>query len=79
MGGMSEKPDIKALREARGWSQDQMAEYLGLDRSSVSRMENGQEPKGPTVKLLEQLKSSGTHGAADDEQSNHRPHAVTAP
>lgn len=48
--------DIKALREKLGWTQEQMAEYLGLDRSSVSRMESGQEPKGPARKLLEELK-----------------------
>ena len=32
-----------------------MAEYLGLDRSSISRMENGQPIKGPSLKLLEAL------------------------
>ena len=44
--------DIKSIREKLEWTQEQMAEYLGLDRSSVSRMENGQEPKGPTRRLL---------------------------
>lgn len=32
-----------------------MAEYLGLDRSSVSRMENGGEQSGPVRKLLGML------------------------
>lgn len=50
--------DIKALRERLGWNQQQLAEYLGLDRSAVSRMENGQEPKGPTLRLLRQLDGS---------------------
>jgi transcriptional regulator with XRE-family HTH domain len=47
--------DILALRDKLDWTQEQLAEYLGLDRSSVSRMENGQPPKGPTRRLLEQL------------------------
>jgi transcriptional regulator with XRE-family HTH domain len=52
---MTKRLDIKALRKRLKWSQLQLAEYLGLDRSAVSRMENGQEPKGPTLRLLEQL------------------------
>jgi len=47
--------DIRAIREARGWTQDQLAEYLGLDRSSVSRMENGRAPTGPVQRLLDGL------------------------
>jgi len=53
-----DKPiDIRALRLRLNWTQDQLAEFLGLDRSSVSRMENGQPPKGPTAKLLRELAS----------------------
>jgi len=47
--------DVRALRESLNWTQEQLAEYLGLDRSSISRMESGQEPKGPTLRLLKQL------------------------
>lgn len=49
--------DVKALRAAKGWTQDQMAEYLGLDRSSVSRIENGSEISGPVRRLLELLQA----------------------
>jgi transcriptional regulator with XRE-family HTH domain len=52
---MSNPPDIRDLRIRLGWTQQQMAEYLGLDRSSVSRMEKSQPSKGPTLKLLEHL------------------------
>jgi transcriptional regulator with XRE-family HTH domain len=52
---MNEAVDVKTLREGLGWTQEQLAEYLGLDRSSVSRIENGQKPAGPTRRLLEQL------------------------
>ncbi|WP_245449607.1 hypothetical protein [Rhizobium leguminosarum] len=32
-----------------------MAEYLGVDRSSISRMENGQPVSGPVERLLSML------------------------
>ena len=35
-----------------------MAEYLGVDRSSVSRMENGQPMNGPVIRLLRALAAS---------------------
>jgi transcriptional regulator with XRE-family HTH domain len=47
--------DIRALRDRLQWTQDDLAKFLGLDRSSISRMENGQKPKGPVVKLLREL------------------------
>jgi DNA-binding transcriptional regulator YiaG len=56
LANMSAEIDIKSLRDKFGWTQEQLAEYLGLDRSSVSRMETGQAPKGPTLKLLEKLR-----------------------
>ena len=52
---MHDPTDIKALRDRLGWTQEKLAEFLGLDRSSVSRLENGQEPTGPTKKLIAQL------------------------
>jgi transcriptional regulator with XRE-family HTH domain len=50
---MNQPVDVRALRESLGWTQDQLAAELGLDRSSVSRLESGQKPKGPTAKMLE--------------------------
>jgi transcriptional regulator with XRE-family HTH domain len=47
--------DIKALRESFGWRQEQLAEFLGVDRSSVSRMENGRQPRPAVRKRLESL------------------------
>ncbi len=44
--------DVKGLRERLGWTQDQLAAELGLDRSSVSRLERGQKAKGPTARML---------------------------
>ena len=32
---------VRALREAHGWSQEQLAEYAGLNRSYVGEIERG--------------------------------------
>lgn len=48
--------DIKTLREQLGWDQGQLANYLGVHRTSVSHFENGRVPSGPVKKLLLQLK-----------------------
>ncbi|NTI92256.1 helix-turn-helix transcriptional regulator [Agrobacterium rhizogenes] len=40
------------------WTQDQLAEYLGVDRSSVSRMENGGPVSGPVARLLAGLEAN---------------------
>lgn len=46
----------KTIRESLGWSQDTMADYLGIDRSSVSRIEAGKQPvTGPVRRLLDGL------------------------
>jgi len=49
---MSTDVDIRDLRRRKGWSQQQLAEFLGVDRSTVSRLENGQPPQGPVSRLL---------------------------
>lgn len=46
---------IKAFREAREWSQQHLASELGVDQATVSRIENGVEPRAPIKKLLERL------------------------
>lgn len=62
---MDDAIDIKALRERLGWTQEQLAERLMLDRSSISRMEGGQPPKGPTLILLRQLLREAEATTAD--------------
>jgi transcriptional regulator with XRE-family HTH domain len=65
---MENASDIKLLRKRLGWQQSQMAEYLGVDRTSVSHFENGREISGPVRKLLENL--SNSIGAASLQQHN---------
>lgn len=56
---------IKKLREAKGWSQRQLGEYLGVEQATVSRLENDQWPAtGPVVRLLEALETKNTGAAA---------------
>lgn len=48
--------EIKSLREVRTWSQQKMAEELGIDQATVSRIERGvAEPSGPVKRLLEKM------------------------
>lgn len=46
---------IERLRIELGWTQPQMAEYLGVRQATVSRLENGQAESGPVRRLLDQL------------------------
>jgi transcriptional regulator with XRE-family HTH domain len=48
--------DIKTLREANKWTQQQLAERLGVDQATVSRIERGEaQPSGPVKLLLNAL------------------------
>lgn len=51
--------EIKKLRTDLGWPQWKLAEYLGVEQGTVSRLEGGQwEPSGPVCRLLDHLKSA---------------------
>ena len=60
--------DVRALRRRHGWTQEQMADYLGLDRSSVSRIENGGEISGPVSRLLTMLDQIPVRAEAEVSQ-----------
>ena len=47
--------DIERKRKERGWSQAELAERLGVDQSTVSRIETGQTPSKPVQKLLDTI------------------------
>ncbi|WP_292130846.1 helix-turn-helix transcriptional regulator [Mesorhizobium sp.] len=62
---MSDAIDIRALRERIKWKQDRLARYLGIDRSSVSHMENGRPAVGAVLRLLQMLVKAAEAGTAD--------------
>lgn len=64
---MNDEFDIRALRERIGWTQEQLAEFLGLDRSTVSRIENGQPVSGPVRRLLDSLAAKHAPSPSDTE------------
>ena len=72
---MNQDIDVKALRERLGWTQDDLAKELGLDRSSVSRLEHGQKAKGPTARMLKMIAeraSESAPGAPSPNESEGR-------
>jgi transcriptional regulator with XRE-family HTH domain len=52
---------IRALREARGWTQGDLAERAGVTRATVNRIENG-KPSSIDLDVLEKL--AGALGVA---------------
>ncbi|HYD16478.1 MAG TPA: helix-turn-helix transcriptional regulator [Candidatus Nanoarchaeia archaeon] len=44
---------VRALRRARGWTQVEMAELLGMDRSYLSDIANGK--KDPSLRVLKTI------------------------
>jgi transcriptional regulator with XRE-family HTH domain len=68
---------IERLRSLKGWTQPEMAAFLGLHQSQVSRMETGkQDESGPVSRLLDQLETelASQHGeGARDEAPPTQP------
>lgn|SRR5690606_27321503 len=55
---------LKQLREAKGWTVNQLAMYSGVSGASISRYETGKRkpPKPPTIKkLANALKSTDAY------------------
>ena len=44
---MTERKTIRQLRQERGWSQMDLAVRVGVDRSNVTRWENGAKNPSP--------------------------------
>lgn len=62
---MSSKPahfDCKALRSDLGWTQQDMADYLGIDRCNVSRIETRGGASGSSLVLLRMLRAASIAG-----------------
>lgn len=43
---------IRLLREEKGWSRNQLAQFLGVDPSTVTRWEGGSPPTGTAAVVL---------------------------
>lgn len=54
--------DVKNLRSALNWTQEEMAAYLGVNRASVSRYESDVAPRGPVLKLMQKLADEFARG-----------------
>jgi Predicted transcriptional regulators len=50
--------DVAAIRKAKGWTQQRLAEHCGVDRSTISLWEKKPPKKGPGLVLLRQLQAS---------------------
>ena len=76
--------NVKRLREARGWTQERLAEQLGIRQSAVSNLESGERglPKTPTLfRLANTLECSVEaliEGVDEDYQRAARQRATEA-
>ncbi|GAB5505816.1 MAG: hypothetical protein Rhirs2KO_09790 [Rhizobiaceae bacterium] len=60
---MNDDPiNVKAIRGALGWTQQQLADHCCTDRSTVSKWEAEPPTKGPALVLLRQLRSAAPPG-----------------
>lgn len=51
---MHSTPNIKALREARNWTRQEMANYFGVNLTTILRWENNGIPmRGPARRAIE--------------------------
>jgi transcriptional regulator with XRE-family HTH domain len=56
--------NVKSIRESLNMTQAELAERLGIDRSSLAHMENGRRVPRPVELLLASLLNSQRKGAA---------------
>lgn len=63
---MSDICDVKALRLRINWKQERMAEFLGVDRSTVSHLENGRKPSGAILRLLSMLADAADSNGVEE-------------
>lgn len=80
---IDEPLDVGALRVALGWTQQQIADYCGTDRSTVSKWEKDPPSKGPALKLLLLLRDRAqperpAAGDHDNLSDGAAPHAAVA-
>lgn len=47
--------DVKAARESRGWSQNQLADHIGCTQATISRIESGATFSNLIARAVERL------------------------
>lgn len=47
--------EILTLRKSLNWTQEDLAQHLGVEQATISRWENGATIKGPALRLIEIL------------------------
>ena len=47
--------EILTLRKSLNWTQEELAQHLGVEQATISRWENGATIKGPALRLIEIL------------------------
>lgn len=53
---MKNEIDIKELRKARGWTQQEMGQHMGVDHQTIWRWENeGIPTRGTSPRMIELL------------------------
>ena len=52
---------VKALRKDRGWTQAELADFLGCSQPTVSKIEKGADISRPYRKLLASLVITSRH------------------
>lgn len=66
---MSDAINIRQFREARGWTQGEMANYFGVDKATVWRWENrGVPARGPARQAIERAISSMSSESSDQRE-----------
>ncbi|MBZ9852827.1 helix-turn-helix domain-containing protein [Mesorhizobium sp. CA13] len=73
---MDQPIDVEALRGRLEWTQQQLADHCGVDRSTVSTWETRPPTKGPALILLRQLQASLEADPSDFDAA--RPGGVAA-
>lgn len=61
--------ELILLRKSLKWTQDDLAQHLGVEQATVSRWENGAKIKGPALKLIQLL-------LQNTSSSEHEEHAA---
>ena len=47
--------ELITLRKSLNWTQEDLAQHLGVEQATISRWENGAPIKGPALRLIELL------------------------